>query len=509
MKIIQSFWTDSREIEDNSGGWIDSGYHLMGWCLSFLLLQKHFGKVHLVANSLGKELLYDKLKLPYASVDLALDESIFQREIWTLNKLKVFSLQKEPFLHFDGDAFLWRKPIKDFLYAPLVGQFIEIDEPIYKSTIDQSLRNKITFPSFMTNLNHPLAVNTGVVGGQNHQFFQIFYGLALTFINRYSKVIKKIDNPGSCNLAIVVEQCFYKYLADELSIPITLLLRPSFRSDSTHVVNFIDICNELNPAVFTHVMGFYKQRLFYCMQVESWLKFYFPSYHERVNSLFPRFKNKKIVLHPINAPEIPAIELIDDTLEQAIQNRWRRTKAQLSKLGIPESVLLGDLNILVDSWKVKKGTDDLIDCFTYERERYEKLEKRAKSLKQVSLVDYEKIFSIPISLRMNDQVQLSENALIFNSKKNWHRPEEKIQDAGETVYEAVVDPNTHYLQEFTQSELNRKLIKAIERTVSLNNLNNLLIESFPSMDPLLVLNRLDNKIRDLFMNGNLVYNNEI
>ena len=109
MKFIQTFHIDSEKNPFRYPfGWVAPEYHLMGWALSCLQLQKVYGKVSLFANSPAVYLLVDTLQLPYTDVQVTHDKlTLIHTDLWALPKIYTYSLQERPFLHVDGDVFIF------------------------------------------------------------------------------------------------------------------------------------------------------------------------------------------------------------------------------------------------------------------------------------------------------------------------------------------------------------------------------------------------------------------
>jgi hypothetical protein len=115
-KIVQTLWT-KPVFEDNSnihqrfhGGWLNKKYNFMAWTLSCLQSKKFYENVELVTDARGKLLLIDNLELPYTNVRVELDcLNNYPNILWTLPKIYTYSIQDEPFIHIDGDVFIWEK----------------------------------------------------------------------------------------------------------------------------------------------------------------------------------------------------------------------------------------------------------------------------------------------------------------------------------------------------------------------------------------------------------------
>src|SRR5579871_6801168 len=129
MKYLQTFWPGLKtgtpdELYGLKGGWLSAEYHWMSWALSALQAKKIFGEVELITTWAGKEMLSGILELPYTSISTALDElpADYPEGLWSMAKLYSYQLQREPFLHLDGDVIFWEKPPKEWLQRPLLCQ---------------------------------------------------------------------------------------------------------------------------------------------------------------------------------------------------------------------------------------------------------------------------------------------------------------------------------------------------------------------------------------------------
>ena len=64
----------------------------------------------MVTDSQGYDVLINKLHLPYTDVIVSLDcLNHYNPNLWALAKIKAYQSIKEPFIHVDGDVFIWTK----------------------------------------------------------------------------------------------------------------------------------------------------------------------------------------------------------------------------------------------------------------------------------------------------------------------------------------------------------------------------------------------------------------
>ncbi|MFN8844096.1 MAG: DUF6734 family protein, partial [Chryseotalea sp.] len=199
MKIVQSFWScKETNLLKFSAGWYSPEYHLMSWTLSCLQLKQFYPEVTLHADSVSARMLIDTLKLPYDNVicDLnCLDK--YHPKLWALPKVHTYSKQKSPFLHIDGDVFIWNEFDEDLLRSKLIAQNEE-SATIYYENILRSLEEVLSyFPTEIVNerkLANPVhAFNAGILGGNDIEFFEEYATKAFQFVDNNVLNLSKVN----------------------------------------------------------------------------------------------------------------------------------------------------------------------------------------------------------------------------------------------------------------------------------------------------------------------------
>ena len=151
---------------------------------------KQFHKeVYLYANTPAARLLADELQLPYTDVFCTHDQLVWpHRDLWALPKIYTYHLQEEPFLHIDGDVFLFDRLQESLLKNDLIAQNPEIATNYYTSVQKEMMRYFTFFPPCVkTDFESPdpiQAVNAGILGGQNIAFIQEYAHLAFEYVDR-------------------------------------------------------------------------------------------------------------------------------------------------------------------------------------------------------------------------------------------------------------------------------------------------------------------------------------
>jgi hypothetical protein len=289
MNLIQTLYIDpSKSPFIDSFGWKRPEYHLMSWALSCLQLQKLYGNVELYANSTAVDLLVGLLKLTYASVHTTHDDlKLADTNLWALPKIYTYSLQNEPFLHIDGDVFIFDKFSDALLQSSLIAQNIEVATNYYTSTQKQLMENFTYFPptvkaDFYSGI--PIhAVNAGILGGNNIPFIKQYTAEAFKYINNNIIHFKNVDVD---KFNVFFEQHLFYSLANEQSIPINFLFNDIFEDRGyLYLGNFQEVPYE---RTYLHLLGHYKRDEITCLQMASKLRELYPDYYYKIISIFQK-----------------------------------------------------------------------------------------------------------------------------------------------------------------------------------------------------------------------------
>jgi len=292
MKFIQTLSINKAPLK-NGFGWIAPEYHLMSWALSCLQLQKIYKEVELYANSNAAKLLIDTLELPYYKVNLSHDNlKLAHENLWALPKIFTYSLQEDPFLHFDGDVFLFDALPEVLLNKNLIAQNIEEATDYYTQTQKELVKHFTYFPNCVENdfkNDVPIkAVNAGILGGNNIDFIKEYTQLAFRYIN---KNVQHFSNINVDRFNVFFEQHLFYSLANEKEIPIEVLIHLTIKDNQ--YMHLGDIHEAPCKRSYLHFLGQYKKDEFTCRLMAAKLRQLYPEYYYRIISLF---KNKGVPL---------------------------------------------------------------------------------------------------------------------------------------------------------------------------------------------------------------------
>lgn len=289
MKIVQSYWSkpslkkENFNISDrNKGGWVDKKYNYMSWALSCLQFRKHYDKVELVTDSIGYDLLIDKLGLPYTSVKVCLDDlNEYNSDLWALGKIYAYGVQDEHFIHADGDIYIFDRFNTEIETSDLIAQNKECNFSYYDEVFKAVSENFIYVPGCLKESkelnNGILAVNAGILGGNNIDFFKSYTSEAFDFVNQNLSKLNHV-NIGMFNT--VFEQFLFHALAEKEKIDISYYL-----SNVNHAFDGLAELTAVPSKKYIHTVGVYKRMKYIGDLVAHRLITDYPEYYFRIMNL--------------------------------------------------------------------------------------------------------------------------------------------------------------------------------------------------------------------------------
>ena len=292
MRIVQTFWSAGRNPLEYSFGWLRPEYNLMSWVLSCLCLRKYYDEVALYADEQGKHLLIDLLHLPYTEVNVVYDETLCLPQHWAYAKVKTYSLQTKPFMHIDGDIFLFKPIPEEVINAPLIAQSKEIGTEYYRQMMDRILQESaLTLPEYLENGLKEASIasyNMGVFGGNDMEFIHAYCEEALAICDTN----KSICLNGNFNL--LFEQMLFAYKAKKENLPVSTLFPKIFNDNGYTTTEFCQL-NRYDEKWFFHLLGGHKRNSDITdTLVETFITLY-PEYYKLIVSLYPHRYQRGLV----------------------------------------------------------------------------------------------------------------------------------------------------------------------------------------------------------------------
>jgi hypothetical protein len=291
MRIIQSSWSCNQpDLLTSNSGWLAPEYNLMAWTLSCLQLKQYYSDVVLYCDSVSAKTLIDTLQLPYSEVVCNLDVlNGYHPQLWALPKIHAYSQQDKPFLHVDGDVFIWKKFEDDLMKSALIAQNIESATEYY-GKIMQSLELELSyFPKEIIKERQAkspiLAYNAGIFGGTDVSFFKEYTAKAFEFVDKNSHNLSKIN---VSNFNVFFEQYLFYCLAKEKQQNVSVLISEVIGDNQYK--GFGDFAKVPFEKQYLHLLGQYKRSDFICIQMANRLRQDYPDYYYRIIELFKKRK---------------------------------------------------------------------------------------------------------------------------------------------------------------------------------------------------------------------------
>lgn len=312
MKIIQSFWSGNQKEFTNSYGWYSYKHNWLSWILSCHQLVKYHDKVELYTDSFGYEVLIEKLKLPYTKVYVVLDElNQYHKDLWAIAKVRTFQLQNEPFLHVDGDVFVWESLTNKFNDSNLVTQNLEITTDYYRNNWDIIHPNLEFLPVEMEGFHNyagNFACNMGIIGGNNIAFFKEYCKKSIDFVSKNKAVWNRVI---TLNFNVFFEQVLFYEFANQTNEKIDFLFLDIPKDNEYKGFGDFD---KIPHKTYLHLLGVYKSNAFVCKTMEVYIMKHYPeSYtklariingvnknNKEIDYLTPKIINELILDYEIN-----------------------------------------------------------------------------------------------------------------------------------------------------------------------------------------------------------------
>lgn len=306
MKIIQSFWGGKYKSIENSYGWWDHRFHWLGWMLSCNQLLRFYDRVELYTDEFGYDILIRKLKLPYTNVHIVLDElNVLPNDLWAMAKIKTYSLQKEPFLHVDGDVFIFEPFPEKLLESHLIAQNQELTTKYYRDMWAKIHPHLEYLPQQMEDFHYErsnMAYNMGIIGGNDIEFIQNYCQLSLDFVYKNEAIWNDIN---LFNFNVFFEQVlFYEYAKSENRKVNVLIQEEIGDNEYTGFGNFEEVPYK---RTYLHLIGYFKRDSFTCHKMlqycwynhPEWMKTLFdctiPNWRNDFDFDFSQQENEKLI----------------------------------------------------------------------------------------------------------------------------------------------------------------------------------------------------------------------
>ncbi len=416
MTFLHSFWTNKTNILDLKGGFPHAKFHLMSWALSSMQLRKFYDNLELYTDSFGKELLIDRLGLPYTAVHLDLEGLDFglPRAVWTPKKMYAYAQQNASFLHIDGDVFIWQPFDDGLLAAPLVAQNLDINMDFYKEVLQTVLKEFEYVPDYLDRdlTKDIIAANAGVIGGNNFLFFKEYVQEAYQFLDRNRAHLGKVNLDY---LSTFTEQYLYYALARARGLAVAQVVKENV--SPTYFPELFRFTDLPNRCAYIHLMNG-KAFTTFCENLAQRLYIDYPEMYQCVLDTIQDLTPKTSVL---------VEKLIDNEATifyrtQLVLQAWM----DVSLSGEYQSTadFIDNLDSLINDLPESEMKELIQEVASFEFEKYEFMNalpdnEVLKSHLKAESVKVNHILSLPLETLLAQEIALSPFAKFIETEWNW------------------------------------------------------------------------------------------
>ncbi len=292
MKIVQSFWSkpllNAKHIDRDTvsiGGWPDFETFLASWALSAMSIQKCYQNLNLYTDGFGKRVLIDLLELPYENCHEVFD-SIYtiDSSFWAAGKLFVYKSQEVPFIHMDGDIFIWEKLNSELFAGEIFAQNREENFGLYHNLYTTFLDGIALMPKevkpYFEESHQFEGINMGVFGGNNIKFIKEYANSALTYVLKNQKFLLKKRTPYINHF---FEQFLLKCFVSYYDIKVSYL----FDTISNDFQEVLKLHHAPFKSKYVHIVGSAKKNELIAELILLNLKAHFPNVYDRLQKILP------------------------------------------------------------------------------------------------------------------------------------------------------------------------------------------------------------------------------
>jgi|GEM_PF-4226667 len=370
MKLVQSTWFNN--YDHVKGNWPEERFALFSMALSYHLLKKQHLPTRLNTNGIGFDIIVNMLGLEYDEVDICLEKNRFDPQTsqlfdkyWSLHKLYAYSLQEEPFIHFDNDVYFYKKLDDSWKSAELVAQNKEFGLSYYTICLEEIQHHFTRIPRYLDiDPQSVMAVNAGVAGGTRFDFFKQLYREVILFLTDNQSHLESLTD-GFGN--IFIEQCFMKKYADSLGIPFKYILPNTVGPSKEYRANKFHLLPD--KVDYIHVMN-YKSNATTCESIAKMLYHTNRSLYQHCVQVAGSLQGRH---QPVHKPK--SSDPLSNDVSAKLRYFFRRTNRiceLLSDTPLPFSSieLLSEAIYLIGKSMPGNYFEVLLDVFVFELDRY-------------------------------------------------------------------------------------------------------------------------------------------
>ena len=198
-RAVFSYWAEPN-YKRRYSGFYDQNTLILSLGLAVKYAKQHFKEVHFHGDHVAIGQVCDHIEFDEIFDTLErLNSCNIPTYLWAYGKILTYSVQDVPFLHLDNDIFLWDKPTRELLAAPVAVECFENKERFYRGQIKKVFSNVMFGRTLTGKTADIMHSNRGI--HDNICNYGIFGGNDVDWIQEYSRdIIDLIESDKNMSL---------------------------------------------------------------------------------------------------------------------------------------------------------------------------------------------------------------------------------------------------------------------------------------------------------------------
>lgn len=276
MNAVFSLISSPKDIKHSINNFLNNRDSTTAASLSVLCAKRNLMHTILYSDEKSAEALYSN-GVYFDQYNHSLADKNIPGEWWTMGKIETYGMQTHPFLHIDGDAFLFDRVQEN----QVICQGLDFKLNYYQECVSRCKEAGCKFPDYFEDFIQiddysEICYNTGVFGGSNVKATYDYAQSALKFVkdnNGAWEKLKNVKNESSLfaiqEICVMVEQLFMTAYMRSINQKVTCIVPDG--------ANFIK-----SDYSYIHLAGGFKKQPVFIGLMHEKMRSVFPGEYQRI-----------------------------------------------------------------------------------------------------------------------------------------------------------------------------------------------------------------------------------
>lgn len=276
MNAVFSLISSPKDHNKSINNFLNIRDFVTAMSLSVLCAKQNKMQTVLYSDAKSADML-GNIGVYFDQYDLRLDDKNIHGHWWTMGKVETYGMQMMPFLHIDGDAFVFDR-IKE---ADVICQGLDYKINYYKECVETCKKAGCVFPEYFENYIQQkdydqFCYNTGIFGGTNNVKIYEYAQSALKFVK---------DNKGAWEQLKNVKHKSGLFAIQEICVMVEQLFMTAYMQSVQQQVTCVTPGQEIfvtSNLSYVHMVGELKKHPQYLYIMHEKMYVMFPHEYNRI-----------------------------------------------------------------------------------------------------------------------------------------------------------------------------------------------------------------------------------